>query len=82
MKERFGEILGVIYENKTLYYATFTFGIFTIILMQVIAFHLYGKQLNVLIASHYQLDILAIDVWSILMVYGLYHFRKLKKAYN
>lgn len=82
MKEKIGEVLGVIFEHKAFYYGTFALGIFAIVLMQYLAFHLYGRQLNVLVVSHYQLDILALDAWSILMVYGLYHFRKLNKEYH
>ena len=82
MKEKIGEILGGIFEHKILYICSIIFDVITIIGFAILSFHFYGKQLDVIVASHYQLDTIGCALLSILMVFVLAEKVNLKDTYD
>ena len=82
MKEKIGEILGGIFEHKILYICSIIFDVITIIGFAILSFHFYGKQLDVIVASHYQLDTIGCALLSIIMVFVLVEKINLKHLYD
>ena len=82
MKEKIGEMLGVIYEHKTLFICSLITMIGMIIGIQMISFHFYGMQLVVIKASINQPIIWLCDFCTICIVYSIYRFLSLKKVYD
>lgn len=70
-REKYGEILGGIFEHEILYRIIMMLIIGVTVLLQIIAFHFYGLQLDVLSASYYQLIIMVADILSIFLIIGL-----------
>ena len=68
MKEKIGEILGVIFEHKWMYYILMGLIVCTCVLLQAISLSRYGKQLDVVIPSHYQLESIICDVINMIVI--------------
>ena len=81
-REKYGEILGGIFEHEILYRIIMMLIIGVTVLLQIIAFHFYGLQLDVLSASYYQLIIMVVDILSIFLIIGLFEILYLKYLYD
>ena len=68
MREKIGEILGVIFEHKWIYYTLMSVIVCICVLLQVISLSRYGKQLNMIIPSHYQLESIICDILNMIVI--------------
>lgn len=80
--EKYGKILGVIYENPLIYYGSIILSIGLIIFLRVMSYHFYELQLNVIINSYYQVYVILLDIFSIISIIGLIPFIILKHKYD
>ena len=82
IRDKIGEILGVIFEHTWMYYFLIILMIAMIIGFQIIAFQRYDLQLKVLVASHYQLEMMLCDMCSIILSLLMFCFIVLYVEYN
>lgn len=81
MREKLGEILGVIFEHKKLYYLTNMIMVLIMIGLQILSSRVYAKQLEVIVASVYQLEIWTLDLWTIMIGCGIWKLFCMRKDY-
>ena len=72
MREKFGEILGVIFEHKGLYHLTNVGLVLIMIGLQICSSHIYSKQLEVIVPSIYQAEMWCLDFWTIMVGIGIW----------
>ena len=81
MREKLGEILGVIFEHKKLYYLTNMIMVLIMIGLQILSSRVYEKQLEVIVASVYQLEIWTLDLWTIMIGCGIWKLFCMRNDY-